>query len=309
MQYTATIKTDPKWKGILPMADSTGIAWINGKITSLADARVPFLDRGYFFGDGVYEAIKVSAGKLFALENHLERLERSLKGIRIPAPKTKAQFAAIIRQCVEKAAIPEAMVYLQVTRGVGPRMHAFLPNAEPMVTLFVSPLPPVSQAVRKAGVTCITTADERWAHPHIKTLNLLPNVLARQLAQEQGAYEAILVRGEQPGGGLITEAASSNVVAVIDGQVATPPTNGTILPGITRAIMIETAHQAGIMIQERDLTLQELRRAQEIMVTNTAVEILGVRGLDGVPVGNGQTGSVTQRLYEIFMDGFAMRLS
>lgn len=291
------------------MADLMGIAWINGKISSLEEAQIPFLDRGYFFGDGVYEAIKVTGGKLFAMQEHLERFERSMKEIRIPAPKTKAEFSTIIRECVDKAGIPDAMVYLQVTRGVGPRMHGFLPKAEPMVTLFVSPMLPVAEAVRKAGVTCVTVADERWAHPHIKTLNLLPNVLAKQIAEDQGAYEAIFIRGEEPGGGLVTEASSSNVVVVIDGHVVTPPTKGRILPGVTRAIMIETAREAGISVLERDLTREELRRAEEIMVTSTGVEVLGVRELDGIPVGKGEPGPMTRTLYEVFMKGFAKRLS
>lgn len=291
------------------MANLTGIAWINGKMSSLEEAQVPFLDRGYFFGDGVYEAIKVAGGKLFAMQEHLERFERSMKEIRIPAPKTTAEFAAIIRECVDKAGIPDAMVYLQVTRGVGPRMHGFLPKAEPMVTLFVAPMAPVAEAVRNAGVKCVTVADERWAHPHIKTLNLLPNVLAKQIAEEQGAYEAIFIRGAEPGGGLITEASSSNIMAVVDGSVVTPPTTGSILPGVTRAIMIETAREAGIPVLERDLTLEELRRAEEIMVTNTGVEVLGVRELDGVPVGKGVPGPMTRKLYEVFMEGFVKRLS
>lgn len=287
----------------------SGIAWVNGKITSLEDAQVPFLDRGYLFGDGVYEAIKVTGGKLFALEEHLKRFERSMEEIRIPAPKTRAEFAAIIRECVEKAGIPDAMVYLQVTRGVGLRMHQFLPKSEPMVTLFVCRMDSVEESVRRTGVTCITVADERWSHPHIKTLNLLPNVLAKQTAVEHGAYEAIFVRGEEPGGGLVTEASSSNIVAVIDGQIVTPPTNGSILPGVTRAIMIETAREAGITVAERNLTLEELRRAEEIMVTSSGVEVLGVRELDGVPVGKGEAGPITHKLYEAFMEGFAKRLS
>lgn len=287
----------------------TEIAWVNGKITSLEEAQVPFLDRGYFFGDGVYEAIKVTGGKLFALEEHLERFERSMKEIRISAPKTRAEFSAIIRECVDKAEIPDAMVYLQVTRGVGPRMHQFLPKSEPMVTLFICRMDSAEESVRKAGVTCITVADERWAHPHIKTLNLLPNVLAKQIAAEHGAFEAIFVRGEEPRGGLVTEASSSNIAAVIDGQVVTPPTNGGILPGVTRAIMLETAREAGITVTERDLTLEELRRAEEIMVMSTGVEVLGVRELDGVPVGKGEVGPITQKLYEVFMKALAKRLS
>jgi D-alanine transaminase len=291
------------------MTSSNGIAWINGKISSIEDAQIPFLDRGYFFGDGVYEVVRVMGGKLFALTEHLERLERSLQTVRIPAPKTKVELTAVIRECAELAGISEAMVYLQVTRGVGPRMHGFLPEAKPMLTLFVAPMQPVEEQVRQSGVACITAADERWAQPHIKSVNLLPNVLAKQAATEQGAYEAILVRGEEPGGGLVTEASSSNIAVVLDGQVVTPPTNGKILPGVTRAIMIETAREAGIEIQERDLTLAELRRAEEIMVTSSGVEILGVRELDGMPVGRGVAGPITQQLYAVFMEKAARYLT
>lgn len=291
------------------MIDNSGIAWVNGKISSLQEAQVPFLDRGYFFGDGVYEAVKVFDGKLFALKEHLDRFERSMKEIRITPPKTIKEFTDIILECVEKAGIPNAMVYLQVTRGVGPRMHAFLPESEPMVTLFVAPMASTEEKVREIGVSCITVPDERWAHPHIKTLNLLPNVLAKQAAAEKAAYEAIFVRGTEPGGGLITEASSSNVAAVIQGKVVTPPLNGRILPGVSRAIMIETAREAGIEVEEREITLEELRSAEEIMITSTGVEVLGVRELDGVPVGEGKTGPMTRRLYEVFMEGVTKKLS
>lgn len=291
------------------MMDYAGIAWINGEITSLQEARVPFLDRGYFFGDGVYEAVKVSEGKLVALKEHLERFERSMKEIRITPPKTSEEFTEIILECVEKAGIPHAMVYLQVTRGVGPRMHAFLPEGEPMVTLFVAPMADVEEKVREAGVSCITVPDERWAHPHIKTLNLLPNVLAKQAAAEKGAYEAIFVRGTEPGGGLVTEASSSNVAVVLGGKVVTPPLNGRILPGVSRAIMIETALEAGIEVEEREITLEELRSADEIIITSTGVEVLGVCELDGVPVGEGVAGPITRRLYKVFMEGVIKKLS
>ena len=291
------------------MLDYTGIAWVNGEFSSLQEARVPFLDRGYFFGDGVYEAVKVRDGKLFALPEHLERFERSMKEIRITPPKTTAELTALVLECVEKAGLPNAMVYLQVTRGVGPRMHAFLPEGEPMVTLFVAPMTSVEEKVRKAGVSCITVPDERWAHPHIKTLNLLPNVLAKQAAVEQGAYEAILVLGTEPGGGLITEASSSNVAAVIRGKVVTPPLNGRILPGVSRAIMLETAREAGIEVEEREITLEELRSAEEIILTSTGCEVLGVGRLDDVTVGEGGAGPMTERLYEIFMAGWEKRLT
>ncbi|HHY27320.1 MAG TPA: D-amino acid aminotransferase [Desulfitobacterium dehalogenans] len=291
------------------MLDYPGIAWVNGKFSSLQEAQIPFLDRGYFFGDGVYEAVKVCEGKLFALKEHLERFERSMKEIRITPPKTTEEFAALVLESVEKAGIPNAMVYLQVTRGVGPRIHAFLPEGEPMVTIFVAPMASVEEKVRETGVSCITVPDERWAHPHIKTLNLLPNVLAKQAAAEQGAYEAILVLGTEPGGGLITEASSSNVAAVIGGKVVTPPLNGRILPGVSRAIMLDTAREAGIEVEEREITLEELRSAEEIMLTNTGCEVLGVGKLDGVTVGKGGVGPITRRLYEIFMAGWEKRLT
>ncbi|WP_019851304.1 D-amino acid aminotransferase [Desulfitobacterium sp. PCE1] len=291
------------------MSDYPGIAWVNGKFSSLQEAQIPFLDRGYFFGDGVYEAVKVCEGKLFALKEHLERFERSMKEIRITPPKTTEEFAALVLESVEKAGILNAMVYLQVTRGVGPRIHAFLPESEPMVTLFVAPMASAEEKVREDGVSCIIVPDERWARPHIKTLNLLPNVLAKQAAAEQGAYEAILVLGTEPGGGLITEASSSNVAAVIGGKVVTPPLNGRILPGVSRAIMLETAREAGIEVEEREITLEELRGAEEIMLTSTGCEVLGVGKLDGVTVGKGGAGPITRRLYEIFMAGWEKRLT
>ncbi|MGD0152947.1 MAG: D-amino acid aminotransferase [Thermacetogeniaceae bacterium] len=273
------------------------IAWVNGVITSLADARVSFLDRGYLFGDGVYEAMKVVDGRIFALPNHLDRLERSMEAIRIRPDWARAELERTIQELVARSGLSAALIYMQVTRGVAPRQHAFSPDLTPTLAIFVSDPHPVAPETREKGVKAITVADERWAHPHIKTLNLLPNVLARQEAAEQGAYEAIFIRD----GRLVTECSSSNVFAVIDDLIVTPPTDGRILPGVTRDLLLTAAREANYPVREDYITLEELRGAGEIFITSTGVEALGVVDLDGQPVGDGAPGRITGELYRLFV--------
>jgi D-alanine transaminase len=167
----------------------------------------------------------------------------------------------------------------------------------PTLAIFIAPLQPFPEETRKTGVKAITVADERWAHPHIKTLNLLPNVLARQQAEEAGAFEAILIRD----GGLVTECSSSNVFAVINDTIITPPTDGRILPGVTRDLLLRAAREANYSVKEDYLVLPELQSATEIFITNTGVEILGVVELDSKLVGNGAPGRITEGLYQLFV--------
>jgi D-alanine transaminase len=274
----------------------SAIAWVNGVTSSLEEARVPFLDRGYLFGDGVYEVIKVRCGQLFALQQHLDRLEQSLAGISIVPAWERRQMEQIVEDLAARSGLADATVYIQVTRGVAPRKHSFPPMARPTLAIFVSPFTPLPEETRERGVKAITLPDERWAHPHFKTLNLLPNVLAHQRADEQGAYEAILIRDGQ-----VTECSSSNVFAVIDGAAVTPPTDGRILPGISRALLLQAARESGYPVREDYLTLEELQQADEIFVTSTGVEVLGVVVLDGKPVGRGVPGRVTGELYRLFV--------
>jgi D-alanine transaminase len=273
------------------------IAWVNGVITSLDDAKVSFLDRGYLFGDGVYEVLKVCNSRIFAIKEHLDRLDRSMEAIRIRPTWNRSELDGLIRDLAAKSELLDARIYIQVTRGVGPRKQEFSSELTPTLAIFIAPLQPFPEETRKTGVKAITVADERWAHPHIKTLNLLPNVLARQQAEEAGAFEAILIRD----GGLVTECSSSNVFAVINDTIITPPTDGRILPGVTRDLLLRAAREANYSVKEDYLVLPELQSATEIFITNTGVEILGVVELDSKLVGNGAPGRITEGLYQLFV--------
>jgi D-alanine transaminase len=273
------------------------LAWINGEICDLYEAKVSFLDHGYFFGYGVYEALKVYEGKPFAVEDHMDRLERSMKEIRIHPDFTREELKVIINKLIAESGLQDAMVYLQVTRGIGPRNHAALKNAKPSLTMFVSYLPPTSDNLRRNGANAIILKDDRWAHPFIKSLNLLPNVLAKQIAEEKGAYEAILVREN----GFISEAASSNVFAVFDDTIITPPTDGKILAGISRMVVLKIIDKYNLKFKQDHIRVEQLRQADEIFITNTGAEVLPIINLDGNPVGKGEPGPVSQKLYELFM--------
>lgn len=275
----------------------TDLAWINGEITNLHEAKVSFLDHGYFFGYGVYEALKVYEGKPFAIEDHLNRLEGSMKEIKITPDFTRDELKGIILNLIAKSNLEDAMLYLQVTRGVGPRSHGAIKGGKPSLTMFVSCLPPVSLEIRQKGVKAVILKDDRWAHPFIKTLNLLPNVLAKQIAEEHQAYEAILVREN----GFISEAASSNVFVVFGDTIVTPPTDGKILAGISRLFVLRIIEKYGFKFKEDYFTADQLKEADEIFVTNTGAEVLAITNLDGNPVGNGLVGPTTEKLYKLFM--------
>lgn len=274
------------------------LAWVNGEISELAEAKVSFLDHGYFYGFGVYEAFKAYDGKPFAMEDHLNRLENSMKEIRIVPDFTREELKRNISELIRQSELKDALLYLQVTRGVGPRSHSPLKNPKPTLSMFVSYLPPLPEKVRREGIKCVVLKDDRWAHPFIKTLNLLPNILAKQTAEEKGAYEAILVREN----GHISEAASSNVFAVFGDTIVTPPTDGKILAGITRLILLRILKKNNLQFKEEHITEEQLRKADEVFITNTGAEVLAVTNLDGNPVGKGIPGPVTQRLYQLFME-------
>lgn len=276
----------------------TDLAWINGEICDLEEAKVSFLDHGYFFGYGVYEALKVYEGKPFAVDEHLDRLERSMREIRIAPDFTREELLSNINKLIAKSTLQDAMVYLQVTRGVGPRNHSALKNAKPFLTMFVSYLPPTPEKYRQNGAKAIILKDDRWAHPFIKTLNLLPNSLAKQIAEEEDAYEAILVREN----GYITEGASSNVFAVFGDTILTPPTDGKILAGISRMFVLRIIKKHNLKFKEGYFTAEELSQADEIFVTNTGSEVLPITNLDGNQVGKGEPGPITKKLFEAFME-------
>jgi len=273
------------------------LAWVNGEITNLYDAKVSFMDHGYLFGYGVYEALKVYNGKPFCVEEHMDRFERSMKEIRIKPDLSRKETIEIIYDLVEKSELQDAFIYLQITRGVGPRNNPSLPGAKPTLSMFVAYLAPLPDSVRQDGVKAILVKDDRWAHPHIKTLNLLPNILAKQIAEENNAYEAILANEE----GIVTEGASSNVYAVFKDTIVTRPTDGKILSGITRLVLCRIIEQNGFKYKEDYFTTAELKEADEVFVTNSGAEVLAVTDIDGDKIGNGKCGPITQKLYDLFM--------
>ncbi|KLU59927.1 D-alanine aminotransferase [Peptococcaceae bacterium CEB3] len=272
------------------------ITWVNGKMGELATAQVPLLDRGYLFGDGVYEVIRVYRGRPFALSDHLERLERSASGIRLQIPLSRAGLESLILGLIDQAGYSEASAYLQITRGVSTRQHAFPADVKPGMILFVSALVPLGGEQWERGIKVVTLPDDRWAHCHIKSVNLLPNVLAKQRAHEQGAYEAVLVREN----GRVSEGSSSNVFLVKDGVLKTPPLDGHILAGVTRKFALAVAQKEAYPVREEEVLLRDLRQADEVFLTSTTMELLPVTLLDEARIGTGVAGPVTRSLYQAF---------
>lgn len=282
------------------MAEPLSIAWLNGRFLPLADACVPVLDRGFIFGDGVYEVIPVYAGKPFRLAHHLQRLANSLAAVRIDDPHSEEEWQGLIAELISRNGGGDQSVYLQVTRGIAPRDHRFPEGSRPTVFLMSNPFRPVPEAELREGVTAVTLNDIRWEYCHIKSIALLPNILLRQQAVEQGAAEAILLRQ-----GEVTEGAASNVFIVSDGVIVTPPKGDCLLPGITRDLVVELAMEHALECEERPIPEAELRRAQEIWLTSSTREILPVTRLDAIPVGDGQPGPLWHTMighYRRFVD-------
>ncbi len=273
-------------------ADDT--VFLNGKFLPANEARVSVLDRGFVFGDGVYEVIPVYGGRLFRLEHHLDRLDHSLDGIRIANPLEHARWGEILSELIERNGGGDQSLYMQVTRGVARRDHAFPAGATPTVFAMSSPLLPPSTALLN-GVTAITLEDIRWKLCNIKAIALLPNVLLRQQALDQGAAEAIMLRD-----GEVTEGAAANVFIVKAGVVVTPPKSNLLLPGITRDLVVELCKANALSFEERAIPEAELREADEVWVTSSTKEIVPVTRLDGTPVGTGTPGPVWKRTIELY---------
>lgn len=272
------------------MSEFDPTVYLNGEYLPLSRAKVSVLDRGFLFGDGVYEVIPVYGGKPFRLDEHLYRLENSLAGIRLAPPLTEAQWTAIFAQLIDGE--DDQSIYLQITRGVGPkRDHAFPKGVAPTVFVLCTPVAPIPAT----GVKAITVPDIRWQWCHIKAITLLANVLQRQQAVDEGCAEAILIRD-----GFALEGAASNLFAVVDGVLLTPPNGQQILPGITRDLVVELAEDNGIALQERNISVDELRGADEVWVTSSTREVLPIIELDGVAVGGGLPGPLWARMNELY---------
>lgn len=252
------------------------LAWVDGVIVDIGEAKVSIEDRGYLFGDGVYEVIRVYNHKPFYLSEHLQRLERSAATIRINLPSNLGQIEEIVIDLIEKSLLKEAYIYIQLTRGSARRDHLFPENVTPGLVLYIRAMDAMVPLEEIKPESCITLTDERWMNCHVKTINLLPNLLARQQAAEAGAVEAVLYRP----GDIITEGSRSNLFAVIDGIVRTHPQTNLILPGITRRIVLDILAAEGIPFAEESFTKQELFEASEIWITSTTMEVKPIKTID-----------------------------
>ncbi len=271
------------------------IVYLNGSFLPVHEARVSVMDRGFLFGDGVYEVIPVYGGRAFRLEHHLQRLGLSLQGIRIGNPLDQAQWSDILTALIRQNGGGDQSLYLQVTRGVAPRRdHAFPAGVQPTVFAMSTPLTE-PDAVLQSGISAVTVTDIRWQLCNIKAITLLPNVLMRQQAIDAGAAEAILLRD-----GNATEGSASNVFIVRDGVVLTPPKSNLLLPGITRDLAVELCHANHIPCREADISAAQLRSADEVWVTSSTREVVPVTQLDGQPIGNGRPGPLWQRVSALY---------
>ena len=271
--------------------------FLNGRLVPISQATVSVLDRGFIFGDGVYELVPVYSRVAFRLDEHLARLERSLGETRIRNPHTRAQWRAHVYGLVDAQPFEDQGVYFQVTRGVAKRDHAFPANAEPTVFMMSNPLVNPPQALVDRGSSAVSAQDFRWQRCDIKSISLIGNVLLRQESAEAGAAETILFRD-----GNLTEASASNVFIVRRGVILSPPKSRLILPGITYDVVAELAAANAMPLEFRDITEAEVRSADEIWVTSSSKEVLAIVELDGKTVGDGRPGPVFRRMYQLYQD-------
>jgi D-alanine transaminase len=279
------------------------LCYLNGDFLPVREAKVSVLDRGFVFGDGVYEGIPAYAGRLFRFDEHMARLSRSLTKLRIANPLKPEQWLAHARRLalalMEKTGAPDQLIYLQVTRGVAPRDHVMPEGIEPTVFMLAMVMKPPSAEQRHKGVACVTARDFRWERGDIKSISLLGNVLARQISADQGALETVLFRN-----GFLTEASASNVWVVHEGAVLGPPKSEHVLEGIRYELIRELCEECGIAFNLKPIPEADVLSADELLLSSATKEVLPVTLLDREPVGHGalrgKPGPVYGRLYEAY---------
>jgi D-alanine transaminase len=272
------------------------LVWLDGRLLPLAQAHISPLDRGFLFGDGVYEVLPVYGGRAYRFDEHLERLDRSLREIRMPPALDRDGWLAAFGALVHGNGGGDLLLYVQVTRGVEPeRNHVPRPGVRPTVFACVSPLPVIAASVIERGTSAITADDMRWSRCDIKTVSLLGNVLLRWQAADAGTTESILLRG-----GLLTEGSTSSAHVVKGGRLSTPPQTNAILPGTTRSVLFELAARAGIPSERRPVTEAELRGGDEILIASAGGGIRAVTTLDGKAVADGMPGPVFRKIHAGF---------
>ncbi len=280
------------------------IVYLNGSFVPRAEARVSVEDRGFVFGDGVYEVLRAINGRLFATRFHNRRLEKSLAGVRIAlqGDDSPERFVDVGKQLLKENSLTggEATVYMQVTRGAATRAHNFPPaDTPPTIYISVARFTPYSEFAEK-GASAITHPDLRWGRCDLKTLNLLPNVLASQVAKERGTFEAMLIRD-----GVVTEGTKTNFFGVVNGSLRTHPCDSHILPGITRSVLRELATALGIELDETPIKESEIPKLSELFLTGTTTDVMPVVRLDDKPIGLGKPGELTRKLQRVLQESLA----
>jgi D-alanine transaminase len=279
------------------MLNPDQVVYLNGEFVALDNARISVLDRGFIFGDGVYEVVPIYGRQPFRMPQHLRRLQYSLDGIRLANPHTEKQWDTLIHELAAKQPFPDQALYLQVTRGVAKRDHSFPPGVPPTVFMMSNPLPLPSREQIEDGVAVVTAEDNRWHRCDLKTTSLVGNVLMRQLAIDHNAVETVMFRN-----GYLTEASASNVLIVKHGTVIAPPKDHLILPGITFDATLEIARDAGVPVEVRKVTGAEALAAEEMWLSSSTKEVLAVTKVDGAPFGDGVPGPVFRKVWQAFQD-------
>ena len=275
------------------------IAYVNGRYVPHRQARVHIEDRGYQFADGVYEVFAVHRGRMIGEKGHMARLDHSLGALRIAWPMSPRALAVVVREVARRNRVENGLVYLQITRGVARRDHAFPKNVDSALVVTARSSPPLDKRALRQGAGVITIPDIRWKRRDIKSTSLLPNVLGKQQAREAGAYEAWMVDDD----GMVTEGTSSNAwIVTKKGELVTRNAGYSILNGITRLAVLEAAAEAGVGFKERPFSVAEAKQAREAFVTSSTSHVKAVTSIDGRSVGNGHVGELTSRILDLYVD-------
>jgi len=271
--------------------------YLNGQFLPVAEAKISVLDRGFIFGDGVYEVIPVYSLRPFRLADHLRRLSHSLSSVKIDNPHSDAEWASIVEELITRNAQEDQYLYLHITRGVAERDHPFPnPPVPPTVFMMSKALKNPATSVLQSGVSAITAPDNRWLRCDIKAISLLPNILLRQMAVDAGCAETIMIRDNE----FMTEGSASNIFVIKDGVILAPPKDHFLLPGITYDVILELAEANNIPYQVRKILRDEIFSADELLLTSSTKEVLAVTLLDGKPVGTGKPGPMFDKFHQLY---------
>lgn len=273
------------------------LAYVNGVFGPLGDAKISIEDRGFQFGDGVYEVIVAYNGKPFLLDRHMHRLRESLAGIELPFDFSTFPIERIVEEGLRRSELSDAMIYVQITRGAAPRVHLIPSGLIPTVVMTIKPLIPVPDELRRRGTRVVTALDNRWSNCYIKAITLLPNILAKNDAARRGYDDAIFVTAS----GEVRECTASNIFVISSGALSIPPRNRSILHGVTQGFLMELAAAIGLPLREEVVVVDSLREADEVFLSGTASEVLAITSIDDRPVGDGRVGPITRRLYDEFL--------